>query len=122
MNQKNNLCYPGTTDKIIEMKTLWYNSQCNRVELELSETLGYEDFPMFAKVICEMLSAKITDESDGPDCRVWKIQTDLNIELLIIYDDFPNRGLITSDNGSHDLFVTNLFETFPGEKKYDYRK
>ncbi len=119
---KNNIYYPGTTDRIIESKSLWYSKQSKRVELELSDSLGYEDFPLFAEELCKVINATPIKLIDGPYSRFWEIRVGNNISLLIIYNDFPNRGYITSDDGINDDFVIDLFKTLPGDIKYDYRQ
>lgn len=56
--------------------------------LRLTERIGWDDFPAYAKSLSDQLQAQLLDEIDGPDVRIWHVLIG-GLPFSIVYDDYP---------------------------------
>ena len=81
--------------------------------LHLSERIGWEDFPDYAHDLLTLIQGSKVSVLDGPDMRLWKIQTEAT-ELRLVYDDYPQMVSLESDTDAGDrvlqLLMTRLIK------------
>jgi len=83
------------------------------VSIELTDSGTWESFPKFAKEYAKQINAILIEEIIAPNMRFWKIKID-DIELKLVYDDFPNGISLESDSDEGDEYLLDLFDNMAG--------
>jgi len=83
------------------------------ISIELTESGTWESFPKFAEEYAIQLGAILIEEIIAPNMRFWKIKID-DIELKLVYDDFPNGISLESDSDEGDEYLLDLFDNMAG--------
>lgn len=74
-----------------------------RSALLLSESVRWEQFPEFARHFSAALHAKVTDEADAPDVRVWQLTVEGEL-FYLAFDDFPGTvSLEARSDGASEM-------------------
>jgi hypothetical protein len=77
--------------------------------LEVSQTVGWDDFPMFADELVAMLDATVLDKAEAVDIRIWKIGLPA-CTLRLVYEDYPLAVSLESMSDEGDRFLRELRE------------
>lgn len=76
--------------------------------LNLTERIGWEEFPVFAERFIPSIRGEITRKSDGPDLRLWEVTIDAQ-PLRFVFDDFPVMVSLESPNDEGDAILKRLY-------------
>ena len=79
--------------------------------LNLTNGIGWEDFPAFAEQIVVALGAKVTLRNDMPDVRLWVIEAD-GIRLRLVFDDFPAVVTLESSSAEADSLIEHFYSNW----------
>jgi hypothetical protein len=76
-----------------------------RLELELtSDTVGYDDFPKWAKSFLRRYDGTVIRQADGPDSRVLFIRL-LGQELRLEFCDFPVQTSLVAETPAAEIVL-----------------
>jgi len=78
--------------------------------LNLTERVGWEEFPSFAESFIRSIGGSVIQRSDGPDLRLW----DVNIQghlLRFVFDDYPVMVSLESSDEKGDGILRKLYLT-----------
>lgn len=76
--------------------------------LNISRSVDWEKFPLFADSFVEMIGSKIVKKSDGPDMRIWQILTD-EISTSLVFDDYPMMVSLEAMDISGNNLIERLY-------------
>ena len=77
--------------------------------LELTEVIGWHQFPRFAEELMLMIGASIRDKAEGVDFYIWRLEFP-TCQIRLVYEDFPNMISLESDTLLGDEFLRKLAE------------
>jgi hypothetical protein len=75
--------------------------------LNLSECVGWEAFPDFARKLLQVLGGQVMKKHDAPDIRLW----DVNIgtcHLRLAFDDYPMMVSLESSGQEGDASIESI--------------
>jgi hypothetical protein len=75
--------------------------------LEISETIGWDDFPKFAEVLVTTLGGKVLDKAEAVDMRIWEVRFQ-SCTLRLVYDDYPSAVSLESTSDDGDRLLRDL--------------
>jgi hypothetical protein len=84
--------------------------------LELSEAIGWDQFPTFAEELAVLIGATVPDKAEGVEMRIWQLQLP-PCRIKLVFDDFPTMVSLESDSLQGDDILRNLPEEL--KKKYE---
>lgn len=75
--------------------------------LLLTEEIGWDSAPQYFKGLLLKISAFVVDKIETVDMRLWKVRIG-DVELELVYSDFPNEITLESDSSEGDQVLHNL--------------
>jgi len=75
--------------------------------LQLSETVGWEEFPEFADELLKILGGHVLDKTEGVDMRIWEVSIHGH-RLKLVYEDYPLSVAFESADDEGDRFLREL--------------
>jgi len=79
------------------------------LRLELSEAIGWNQFPEFAEKFTTLLGVPVCKKADGIEMCIWDLQFP-TCQLALVFDDFPVMVSLESDSIQGDDILKNLAE------------
>jgi hypothetical protein len=80
----------------------------------LTERVGYDEFPAYARVIASLLRARLVERFDLPDLRMRGLWLGLRRPFWIVFDDFPLGVTIEPRTRSAASDVHRLYRELAG--------
>jgi hypothetical protein len=77
--------------------------------LNLTESVGWEDFPAYAGELLRQLNGTVQSKADGVEICVWKVRLG-NRELRLVYDDYPTMISLESSTDDGDSLLAELHQ------------
>jgi hypothetical protein len=96
----------------LNLKTMVSGHLC----LELSEAVGWDQFPRVAKEITAMIGVTAPDKAEGVEMHIWRFQLP-TCQLKLVFDDFPTMVSLESDSLQGDDILRDVSEQL--KKKYE---
>lgn len=87
----------------LALKTMASGHLC----LNLTEQIGWAEFPAFADKFIDSIGGTITHRSDGSDLRLWEICLDEHV-LRFVFDDYPVMVSLESSDDKGDATLERL--------------
>lgn len=75
--------------------------------LQVSDTIGWADFPQFADQLTAALGARVVDKAEAADMRVWNI-TLRGCRLRLVYEDYPLNVAFESSSDEGDRVLQEI--------------
>jgi hypothetical protein len=79
--------------------------------LEISQSVGWAEFPKFADALVSKLGATVLDKAEAADMRIWQVSLQ-GCTLRLVYEDYPLAVSIESMSDEGDRLVRELKEKF----------
>ena len=86
-----------------------------RLCLELTERVGWQDFPRYAADLLRALSGHKVRAIDSPDVRLWEVLLGGH-PLRLVYDDFPVMITLESDSSEADDLLRELHASLQSKR------
>jgi hypothetical protein len=93
---------------------------CGNLCLELTETLGWEDFPEFANELLALLDGTVLSKADGVETCLWEVRIQ-GCDFSLVYDDYPNMVSLASLSIEGDVLLRDLQQTLRSKFKWKGR-
>lgn len=84
--------------------------------LDITENVGWEAFPEYAKNLIKFLDGKILSKVDGPDIRIWEVSINKN-KYRLTFDDYPLMVALESSDHEADNKIKKIRESLLKLKK-----
>jgi len=78
--------------------------------LELTESIGWKQFPQFAEQVVTLLDGTVSSKADGVELCVWRVRIQ-NCDLRLVYEDFPTMVSMESSSDEGDILLRKLQQT-----------
>jgi|SRR5688500_3414236 hypothetical protein len=75
--------------------------------LQVSDTIGWADFPQFADQLIAALGARVVDNAEAADMRIWDI-TLRGCRLRLVYEDYPLNVAFESSSDEGDRVLEEI--------------
>ena len=75
--------------------------------LNLTESVGWGDFPAYADGLLRLLNGSVHTKADGVELCVWKVRFG-SCELRLVYEDFPTMISLESSTDEGDCLLNEL--------------
>jgi hypothetical protein len=87
----------------VDIRTMASGNLC----LNLTELVGWAQFPEVAEKLITMIGVKLLDKAESIEMRIWNLQFS-NCQIRLVYDDFPQMVSLESDSLQGDIILRNL--------------
>jgi len=82
--------------------------------LNLTESVGWDQFPQFAERLIKILGTKVSDAAESVEMRIWNLQFS-TCQMRLVYDDFPQMISLESNSLQGDDILKNLAQQLKGQ-------
>lgn len=93
--------------KFIPEKMTLITIASGHLSLELTETVRWENFPLFAEQLVALLGGLVVNKADGVEICVWKIRVQ-DCELRLVYEDYPTMVSLESSSDAGDKYLRDV--------------
>jgi Protein of unknown function (DUF3630) len=85
------------------------------LSLRLSESVAWEDFPLFADELLPLMFGTVVSETDGVEMRIWELKLP-RCSLDLVYEDYPAQVSLESSSDEGDDVLRELLDTLKESK------
>ena len=78
--------------------------------LNITERVGWEEFPEYAHHLLEVLDGRAMDVADSVDMRLWSVIVD-DHSLRLVYEDYPAMVSLESCDAGGDVALHRIERT-----------
>jgi hypothetical protein len=85
--------------------------------LNLSERVGWEAFPDFARKLLQVIGGQVMEKHDAPDIRLWEVNIG-TCHLRLVFDDYPLMVSLESSDKEGDASIERIHRQLLQETQY----